>query len=402
MSMSDQNDVDSDTVPPGMSAGRTAVFAFAGGVAVGNLYWAQPLLGEIGTALGVSPSAAGLLLTVTQVGYALGVLFIIPLGDTMNRRRMLPAVALLSAAALLGCAFAPGYAAFLGTLALVGVTSVGGQLLTPLAGDVARDDQRGRAVSTVAAGILLGILVARALSGLMADVIGWRGVFGLAAALAVIAAVLLWVFVPVTPPRDRVPYPRLIASVFVAVTRHRQIPALLALGFCVMWVFTMFWTALTFFLIAEPFHLTLSQIGLVSLVGIFGAAAALSVGRLFDRGLASPAIAVSIVLSLVGIAISALGQGSLVAVIVAVGVFSIGIQACQVLLQTTMLSLDPAARSRLNTIFVTVNFVGAATGSAVAGVAWSAGGWTLISLIAIGILVVAGVLHLVRTRSPRR
>lgn len=384
---------------PGISTPLTLVFAFCGGAAVANLYWAQPLLTDLGRDLGVDPGLSGLLVTFTQAGYALGVFLLVPLGDVVSRRRLLPLLTAVAAAALVLCALAPAFGVLLATLALVGVSSVAGQLLTPLAGDLARDDQRGRAVSTVAAGILLGILASRAISGFVADLVGWRGVFVVAAILTVGSAVLLARFVPELPRREHVPYPQLLTSVLTALGRYRTPRPLIVIGFCVMAVFTMFWTGLTFLLAAEPFRLSLTQIGLVSLVGIGGAVAAQRVGRLYDRGLAAPTIAIGLGLTLASIVVTALAQASLLVIVLAVAVLSVGIQASMVLLQTTMITIDPAARSRLNTVFVVGNFIGGAIGSAIAGAAWSTGGWTLLAGIAAALLAVALVVHWVADRA---
>lgn len=372
-----------------MTTAVTVVFAISGGIAVGNLYWAQPLLELIGDSFAVTAALSGLIVTVTQIGYALGVLLIVPLGDMVERRRLIPVIMIVSAASLLGTALAPGFGVLLIAMALIGLTTVSGQLLTPLAGDLAHDDQRGRTIGTVAAGLMLGILISRAVSGLVADTVGWRGVFVLAAALTTISAVLLVRFIPRAPRRAAVPYGRLLSSVFTSIGRYPAVRVLLVLGFCVMSVFIMFWTGLTFLLSAAPFGFSVTQIGLTSLVGVAGAVAAQQVGRLFDRGLTLPAVAVGLVLTLVGLVLAALGQRSIVIIVVAVAIVSVGVQCCMVLLQTTMLSVDPAARSRLNTIFVVGNFIGGAIGSAVAGTSWERGGWSLLVLIAAGLIMVA-------------
>jgi len=250
----------------GMSTPLVVLFAVAGGAAVGNLYWAQPLLATIGGDLGVSASTAGLLVTLTQIGYALGVLLIVPLGDTVNRKRMIPAIMGLSALALAASALAPTFAVLLVTLALVGVTTVAGQLLTPLAGDLADDTQRGRVIGTVASGILLGILIVRTVSGFIADPFGWRVVYVVAAAIMGTVALLMVRFVPVLPKRERVSYWRLVASVFPTALKHRPARFTLVLGAAVMSVFIMFWTGLTFLLAAEPYSYSAAQIGLVGLL----------------------------------------------------------------------------------------------------------------------------------------
>lgn len=396
-----------DVTPPApkrVAIGLLAfLFAVAGGAAVGNLYWAQPLLSTIGPDLGVSASDAGLLITVSQLGYALGVFFVVPLGDVVDRKRVIPLIMGLSALALAGSALAPTFAVLLVTLTLVGVTTVSGQLLTPLIGDLADDRTRGSAVGTVVSGILLGILAARTIGGVVADAFGWRAVYVLAALIMAVVAALMVRFVPALPRRDRVPYGRLLASVYPTAWRHRAARVTLVLGAIVMSVFTLLWTGLTFLLAAEPFGFGTTQIGLVSLVGIAGAVTAQRAGRLFDRGWATPATGIALVLAGLSLVLSAIGSTSLIAILISVLVFSVGVQGAQVLLQTRMLSIDPAARSRLNTAFVVTNFAGGAAGSALAGVLWNAGGWTALAIGGAGIVAAALVVwatQLGRRSSP--
>jgi predicted MFS family arabinose efflux permease len=363
-----------------MTTGRTLLFAVGGGAAVGNLYWAQPLLDEIAADLHASSSLAGLLVTVTQIGYALGILLVVPLGDVLDRRRLVPGVLVASAVALLLASVAPSFGVLLGALGLVGLTTVAGQLLTPLAGDLADPTTRGRVVGTVASGMLTGILVSRTVSGLVAQVAGWRAIYVVAAVAALVLAVLLRRAIPHLERRDRVPYPRLIGSVFRAVAEHRAVQVTLLLGASAFAVFTMFWTALTFLLSAAPFGYPPAAIGLVGLVGLAGAVAAQRVGRLHDRGLSVPVTGAALALGLVSLVVAGLGARSIVVVLVAVVLLDIGVQAANVLNQTRLFAIDPAARSRLNTAFVTGNFIGGAVGSALASVLWGLGGWTAVTI----------------------
>ena len=381
-----------------MTRGRTLLFAIAGGAAVGNLYWAQPLLGTVGADLDVSPASTGLLITVTQIGYALGVFFVVPLGDRVDRRRVVPLIMLLSAVALAASAAAPTFPLLLVALTLVGLTTVAGQMLTPLAGDLASDAERGRVLGTVASGLILGILVSRAVSGLIADALGWRAVYVVAAVLLVVLAALMSRAVPSLPPRAAAPYRQLLWSVLTTVARRRQVRVTLVIGASVMAVFTVFWTGLTFLLTAEPYGFEPALIGLVSLVGVVGALAAQHAGRLFDRGLSVPAIGAGLALTLVSLVVAGVGGRSLVVVLVAVALLSVGIQSTQVLLQTRMLSLDPEARSRLNTAFVVGNFVGGSIGSALAGAAWPVGGWPALMVVAAVLIGVAGTVWAVHRR----
>ncbi|MFJ3320534.1 MFS transporter [Curtobacterium sp. NPDC086286] len=379
-----------------MTPARTLLFAVAGGAAVGNLYWAQPLLDDIASSLGTSAAVAGLLVTLTQVGYALGILLVVPLGDVLDRRRLIPGVLVASAVALLFAAVAPSFAVLLVALALVGLTTVAGQLLIPLAGDLADPSSRGRVVGTIASGVLTGILVSRTVSGVVADAFGWRAIYVVAAVAALLFAVLLRRAIPELDRRDRVRYPTLIASVFRAVAAHRAVRVTLVISSAMFAVFTMFWTALTFLLSAEPFGYSTSAIGLVGLAGLAGAVAAQRVGRLHDRGVSVPVTGAAIAVVLVSLVVAGLGARSIVVVLVAVVLLDVGVQATNVLNQTRLFAIDPAARSRLNTAFVTANFIGGAIGSALASVLWNAGGWTAVTVggaVLVGFALTVWAVH---------
>lgn len=372
-----------------MAPGAALLFAIAAGAAVGNLYWAQPLLATLAGSFGVSTGTAGLVVTITQIGYAIGVFFLVPLGDIVNRKRMIPAFMLLSAAALAASGLAPSFPVLLATFALVGLSTVAGQLLVPLAGDLATDEQRGRVLGTVASGAVFGLLIARAVSGIVTDFLGWRAIFLGAAGLMLILAAVMARYLPSLTPRDAIPYRKLLLSVLRTAAQNARVRITAFMGAATMSVFTLFWTALTFLLAGAPYSYSTTQIGLISLVGIAGAVAVQRAGRLFDRGLAVPAIGMGLLLALVSVTIVGVGASSLAAILVAIALFSVGIQSVQVLVQTRMLSLDPSARSRLNTVLVVGNFIGGAIGSALAGLLWSLGGWVAVMTAAAGIIGIA-------------
>lgn len=363
------------------------LFAIAAGAAVGNLYWAQPLLDFIARDLETDTAAAGWLVTATQLGYAVGVLLFVPLGDLLPRRRLVPIALLCAAVALAASALAPSFPVLLVTLALVGLTTVSGQILVPLAGDLASDRDRGRLVGTVVSGILIGILLSRTVSGLIAGVAGWRAIYVVAAILAVVLAVLLARAIPPIEPRARLSYPALIGSVFAIIRRERVVRWSLVLGGTSFAVFTMFWTALTFLLSAPPFSFSVTTIGLFGLVGLAGAIAAQRAGRLQDRGLGLATIGVAWVLVLVAFVVAGIGARSVVLLVVAVLLLDVAIQGHNITVQTRMFQVDPSARSRLNTAFVTNNFLCGAVGSGLTSVLWSAGGWTAVT---IGAAVLSG------------
>jgi predicted MFS family arabinose efflux permease len=383
-----------------MSPGRTLLFAVAGGAAVGNLYWSQPILGYIAESMNISTGTARLLVTVTQIGYAVGVFLLVPLGDSVNRKRLIPAMMLLSALSLAASAVAPTFATLLAAMALIGITTVGAQLLAPMAGDLATDEQRGRIVGTVASGLIAGLLVSRTISGVVADAFGWRAIYAVACALIVVLAAVLARALPVMDSRPPVPYGRLLRSVVTTVRHHRTVHVAMMFGASAMAVFTMFWTALTFLLSAAPFHYSATQIGLVGLAGLLGALAALRVGRLYDRGFAVPATGVALLLVQAALVLSALGSRSIVLIACSVALLSLAVQAVNVLGQTRVLSVDPGARSRLNTAFVVGNFIGGTIGSALASTLWHLGGWTAVMVGGMAMTGVALLVWLVqRTRS---
>ncbi|MFE6523750.1 MFS transporter [Streptomyces sp. NPDC057794] len=366
-----------------MTPARTLAFAVAAGLAVGNLYWAQPLIETIAASLGVSSSSAATLVTVTQVGYALGIFLLVPLGDVLNRRRLVPLVLALSAVMLLGAALAPTFAVLLAALGGVGLTTVGAQLLTPLASELAEPERRGQVVGAVASGSLIGILLSRTISGVVADLLGWRAIYGIAAAAAITLAAVLRAAIPPLEPREPVPYPRLLGSVFTTLARHRAAPPTLLLSAVTFAVFSLFWTSTTYLLTAAPFSYSTSQIGLLGLAGLAGALAARRAGALHDRGWSVPATGAALALLGLSLVAAWAARGSIVGLILAVIALDIATQSVLVLSQTRLFALPGSAHSRLNTSLVVSNFLGGAVGSAAAGPLWALGRWTATTTVAL-------------------
>lgn len=373
----------SGATPPVMTRGLTLLFAVAGGAAVANLYWAQPLLDLIAHDLGASPAAAGWLVTATQIGYAAGILLIVPLGDILDRHRLIPMMMVAVAVALVGAALAPSFPVLLVALAIVGVTTVSGQILTPLAGDLADDENRGRVVGTVVSGILIGILLSRTISGLVAGLAGWRAIYALAAVAAVVFAALLYRAIPRLEPKTRMAYPALIGSVAAVVARERSVRWTLVLAATGFAMFTMFWTALTFLLSSPPYEYPVSVIGLFGLAGLAGAVAAQRTGVLHDRGWSLPATGAALAFVLASFVLAGFAGRSVVVVLVVVVVLDVALQAFGILNQLRVFAVSHEARSRLNTAYVTCNFIGGAIGSAAAALLWDAGGWNAVTLAGI-------------------
>ncbi|WP_158166603.1 MFS transporter [Mycolicibacterium smegmatis] len=358
----------------------TVLFAIAGGVAVGNLYYSQPLLHLIGTDLHVDTAHAGLLVTGTQIGYALGILLLVPLGDSRDRRTLIPALMALSAAALIASALAPTLISLAAASVMLGLTTVSGQLLTPLAGDLAEDRDRGRVVGIVVSGLITGILVSRIASGVIASAWGWRSVFVIAAVFTAALAVVLYVQIPPLNPKTTLRYPTLLKSVVTLLVSEPKLRVTAVLGATGFAAFTMFWTALTFLLSSEPYGFSAWQIGLFGIAGLVGALTAQGAGRLHDRGHNVAATGWCWVFAAVAWAATAFERDVLVVMICATIVFDIAIQGLNILNQSRVFAISADARSRINTAYVTSNFVGGALGSLAAAVLWNAGGWTAIAL----------------------
>lgn len=362
-----------------LSSRLTFLFAVAAGVGIGNLYWTQPLLNLIADDLRAATSTAGWLVTATQIGYAVGVLLLVPLGDVLDRRRFVPVMLLASAAALLLCALAPSIGVLLFALGVLGVTTISGQVLTPLAGDLAGDAHRGRIVGVVGSGTLAGILAARTISGFVAGAAGWRTLFGLAAVVAVLLAVLLHRAIPPLAPRTRMPYPRLIASVGAVLRRERAARWTLLLAATGFAAFSLFWTALTFLLSGPPFRYPVAVIGMFGLAGLAGVLSGLHGGRLHDRGWSLPATGVAWTLALGAFVVAAFVGRSVAPLIIVIIVIDVAFQTQALLNRARLFALSHEARSRLNTALAAGNFVGAAIGSAAATALWSAGGWSAVT-----------------------
>lgn len=244
-------------------------------------------------------------------------------------------------------------------------------------------------VGVVVSGILTGILLSRTISGLVADVAGWRALFVLAAVLDVVLAGLLYRAIPTLPPKTQLRYAALIASVGGVVRRERIVRWSMALGALGFGLFTMFWTSLTFLLSGPRFNYPVSVIGLFGLAGLAGAVAAQRAGHLHDRGWSLPATGAAWVVTLATFVLASFAGHSVVLVLVVVVVLDIAIQSLNILNQTRVLAVSAQERSRLNTAIVTGNFVGGAIGSATASILWGAGGWTAVTVAGMVVSVLA-------------
>lgn len=366
-----------DSLPPSL----LLLLAAAAGIMVANIYYNQPMLGLLAREFGVGGADVAVVPVLTQVGYALGLLFLSPLGDRTERKRLILITAGALTAALVATTLAPGLAVMAAASLLVGLLATVTQQVVPLAAQLAPEARRGRAVGTVMMGLLLGILLARTLSGLVAGLAGWRASFAVATILTLAMTVLLAWRLPVVPSTIRLSYPRLLRSLLDLFLAHGVLRRGALVQALLFGAFSAFWSVLALKLEAPPLHLGSSVAGLFGVIGAAGALMAPLAGRMADRR--GPGFLVVLGALAVGLAFlpMLLWQDSIAALVVGVLVMDVGAQAAMVSNQTRIYALDAAARSRLNTVYMTLMFAGGAAGSALGAHAWAGWGWTGICVL---------------------
>ena len=362
-----------------ISSGMLLLLATACGLIVANLYYAQTLVGPISVATGLSPGAAGLIVTLTQIGYTLGLLFIVPLGDLLENRRLVFTGLLFTACALAVAAFATSAALFLAAALAIGMGSVAAQVLVPFAAHLSKEATRGQAVGKVVSGLLLGIMLARPVSSLIADHASWHVVFGGAAVLMVALAFVLRLKLPQRTPTAPMPYAKLIGSLWhlflsTPVLRRRGAYQAGLFG-----SFSLFWTVTPLMLAGPQFHLSQTGIAIFALVGMAGAIASPIAGRLADKGHTLVATAAALLLGIAGFILPLLAPDSrfisLALLVAASIILDMGVAASLVLGQRAIFNLGAEVRSRLNGLYLAMFFAGGAIGSALGGWMYATHGW---------------------------
>lgn len=385
----------------GIDARLVAVFAVAAGAAAANLYYAQPLLPTLARAFHTGTGTAGLIVTSSQLGYALGLAFVVPLGDLVSRRRLVPLVLVGTAGALVATAAAPTIAALIGCAALVGLGSVIAHVVIPFGAELAADDERGRVVGTMMTGLLLGILLARTVSGVLADAAGWRSVYLAAAGITVTLGVVLRRVLPDERARPHLAYRALLRSALRLFATERVLRRRCLYGALSFACFSVLWTTVAFLLKAAPFHYSNTVIGLFGLIGAAGAAAANGAGRLADRGHTRPATLVFSVTMLVAFGVLSVGRASLPGLIIGILLLDAGSNGLHVINQHTNYSLPAAAdaRSRINAVYMTSFFLGGAAGSATAAAVYSRWHWSGVCVLGAALAAASCVVWLAEASS---
>ncbi len=382
----------------GVSRPLVLLLAFTCGAVVANLYYAQPLLHTIAHAFSVSNSAAGLLVTVTQAGYVIGLALLVPLGDLLERRGLIAVMLLVAALGLGLAAAAPSFTVFALAVAALGVTAVVAQIIVAMSSSLAGEHERGSVVGTVMSGLLIGILVARTISGLVAQLLGWRVIFVLAAVAMVVLAGVLRSALPRVPATERLRYPSLLRSVLNLIRGEPLLRQRMLLGATAFGCFSVLWTSVAFLLSGAPYHYGNAVIGLFGLAGLAGVMAAPVAGRLSDRGRGRAAMSGAIIVLLLSWGLLAFGRSSVVALIAGIVVLDLGAQAMHISNQSAVYSLHGQARSRLTTAYMVAYFSGGVALSAATSALYSSDGWGAVCALGAGTAAVGLITWLVTER----
>jgi predicted MFS family arabinose efflux permease len=368
--------------------------AIATGAIVANLYYAQPLLHQMAVTFSVGSGVASLVVTCTQIGYAVGLLLVVPLGDRHQRRRLVVGIFVLNAFWLVLAGAAPVLWLFEVSSVAGGATAVAGQVMIPFAADLADPARRGRVVARLMTGLLIGVLSARTAAGLVAQVAGWRAIYWISAGLMIVFALILRSVLPVEDERPHVPYGRLVRSSFSLLATEPALRRRSYDGACQFAAFTALWTSLAFLLSGAPYHYSKAVIGLFGLVGIAGVLAANVAGRMADLQRTRVVTMLAALILTGSFGLMAIGRSSVVALVAGVLVADIGAQGIQITNQAIIYDLQSGGRSRVTSAYMVCYFVGGAIGSTASGLVYAAYGWDGVCVLGagFGMLVTLGAL----------
>ncbi|HDR7320372.1 MFS transporter [Bacillus toyonensis] len=367
---------------PSMSHALALLFAAACGMSVANIYFAQPLLDQLSNEFGINHSIIGVVITVTQIFYGVGLLLLVPLGDLLNQRRLIVGQMLLSTTALVIVGTASSSMVLFAGMALVGLLAVVTQTLVAFAATIASPTERGRVVGIVTSGIVIGILLARTFAGILTDVAGWRSVYLFSAALMLL---MVFMFIKMLPNVERevksLSYPQLIRSVFNLFIQERTLRVRSVLAMLIFADFSILWTSLVLPLSTPPIALSHSAIGAFGLVGVAGALAAARAGKLADQGYGQRTTGIALALLLISWLFISYMEQSLIALVIGIVLLDLAVQAIHVTNQTIILPLHTEARSRLTAGYMVFYSIGSAGGSIASTQIYAHFGWGGVSLL---------------------
>jgi predicted MFS family arabinose efflux permease len=376
---------DASVQSQGLSAGLTFVMAAACGLIAANLYYAQPLAGPIAEAIGLPLHASGLIVTLTQVGYGLGLFFLVPLGDLVENRRLILIMIGAVTAALIAAGLATTPLPFLAASLSIGLGAVAVQMIVPFAAGLAPDHARGKVVGNVMSGLMVGIMMARPISSFVARLGSWHTIFFLSAAVMVALGAILAAKLPRRVPQAKLGYLSLIGSMGRLLATEKVLQRRAAYQAFQFSAFSLFWTVTPLYLASPAFGLTQTGIALFALAGVAGAIASPIAGRLADRGLSGPATAFGLASVLAAFLMTLVTpEGSWIALALltlAAVLLDFGVTTTLVTGQRAIYGLGAELRSRLNGLFMAIFFTGGAIGSAIGAYSYAHGGWTAAAII---------------------
>ncbi|KLT66073.1 MFS transporter [Pedobacter sp. BMA] len=368
------------------------LMAFCTGLIVANIYYCQPLVILIAKDFNLSETYAGRITYITQIGYALGLFLLVPLGDMFERKKQILFITGLAILALLVAAVSHTF--FLLEIAslLIGCCSIVPQLILPLAANLSTDENRGANIGSIMSGLLVGILASRAVSGSIGFWLGWRAVYYIAAGICLLLIGLMAKRFPQSYPSFKGGYRQLMTSMFSYIKTQPVLRETSIINFLAFAIISAFWTTMVLFLANPPFNFQTLQIGLFGIAGAAGALAAPLVGKLSDGNNPRQNLMIGFILQMVSVALFYFTGNHLYLFVIGIVLIDIGQQAIHVTNQTRIYTLIPEARNRLNTIFMSVSFIGASCGSALGLLLWDKGGWNffcygLTAIIILNILI---------------
>ncbi|WP_230383913.1 MFS transporter [Pedobacter endophyticus] len=383
-----------------LSRQNILLMAFCTGLIVANIYYCQPLVILVAKDFNVSESYAGRITYLTQIGYAVGLFILVPLGDMFERKKQILIISALAIVSLLGAAISSTFFMLELASVLIGACSIVPQLILPLAANLSTNENRGANIGIIMSGLLVGILASRAVSGSVGFWLGWRAVYYMAAAICVLLVALMARRFPQSYPTFKGTYKQLMTSMFGYIKSQPVLRETSIINFLAFAIISAFWTTMVLFLANPPFNFQTLQIGLFGIAGAAGALAAPLVGKLSDGSNPRKNLMIGFVLQIVSIALFYFTGNNLYLFVIGVLLIDIGQQAIHVTNQTRIYMLVPEARNRLNTIFMSVSFIGASCGSALGLFLWQQGGWNLFCYGMVGIIVLNMLLYRLYQTKP--
>jgi predicted MFS family arabinose efflux permease len=366
---------------------------------VANIYYNQPLLGDIAHTYHVNSAKAGQVSMLTQVGYALGLLFIVPLGDMFERKRLMQIDFVFVIISLLAAAWAPTIGILMIASLLVGVTSVIPQLLIPMAAHLAKPHERGRKIGFIMSGLLIGILGSRFIAGYVGHWLGWRAMFYIAAGINLIIWALVYFQLPKVHPDNQVRYRELMRSIFSLIKQEPKLRIASIRGALCFACFSAFWSTLIFLLKQPQFNLGSEAAGNFGLIGAAGAITVGLVGKITDKVDPYKLSIFTIILIIISFGVFLVSSYSLIGLAIGVILMDVGVQATHISNQSIIFGLQPSARNRINTVYMVSYFIGGSLGTLLASLAWDNYQWTGVCIIGMLMPAVALIMHLANRKT---